>query len=158
MNMNLWRRLHEKLRDDYIEAKPDVKDYKVTTGPSVSEKQSEIFHSQATCFVRYLELRTNKDGKDEEQWMCWPFKDRSEAIVKCSELNGKLFEKIATMRAGEDLDIPDRDGVFYLNAFSDPFSYVFNCSDVDDLKKEWSKLSDIDFASLYRRVEEPMCE
>lgn len=156
--MNIWKGLAGSLRGDAIalEAKSDARDYEVTTGPSVSEKQSKIFFSEATCFVRYLRIEEAKEGADREQWMCWPFRDREKAVAKCIELKGKLFEKIATVSDGEELEIPAKDGVFYLNAFSDPFSYVFNVSDVDELKKEWGKMSDIDYASLYRRVEEPV--
>jgi len=109
-----------------------------------SAKQSRMYF-QAQYFVQYNEV---VDGETKQ--MCHPFKHEKNAVAKYSEVNGKLFEKIASCIGNEYLDMPDIKGVFYFNAYSDPFSYTLNCKDMKEVQEMWATLTDIDFASLYQ--------
>ena len=112
-----------------------------------SAKQSRLYF-QAQCFVRYDEIQ--EDG--EVKKLVRPFRSKENAVTKCLEVNGDLFEKIATTIGVEWFDIPDVRGVFYLNAYSDPFSYTLNCKTMGEVRDMWSTLTDIDFASLYQQI------
>lgn len=109
-----------------------------------SAKQSRIYF-QAQYFVRYEEMR---DG--EMKQMSHPFKNEAEAIARCEEVNGDLFEKSTTTIGNEYFNMPDGKGEFYFNAYSDPFSYTVNCTGMCKIQEEWAKITDIDFASLYQ--------
>lgn len=118
-----------------------------------NQKKSEILF-KANYLIK--ELTGERDEIGNEKVIYHPFIHKKNAIVRCEEFKGKryiFFQKIGSVANDqEELIMPETDGNFYLDAFSDPFSYVLYCNNASELKEHWRKLSDIDYASLFQEV------
>lgn len=114
-------------------------------GTTSSQRQSEILF-QAHFLIK------------EYPGIYHPFRNKEAALIKWNELETKhciLFKKIGTINNGqEDFIMPDRDNRFYLNAFSDPFSLVLECSTMTKLREGLNEFQEmgIDYASLYEEI------